>query len=86
MFNCNGCCLDRLRQQHGERLVHHNGDWYVQGEAPNPGQGEPSSLGGVPIRWIAWFMSTGHACGKRLPEGHEFFGEEFDPLQGSVRG
>ncbi len=79
---CNGCHLEQLRAQHGEKLIHLRGDWYVYGEDPSPGQGEPSSLGGVPIRWVAWFMSTGHACGRRLPEGHEFFGEEFDPRRG----
>jgi hypothetical protein len=74
---CNGCDLERLREQYGERLVHVRGSWYVRGESPAPGHGDPLILAGVPCRFLVWFMSTGHACGKTSAEDKQFHGEEY---------
>ena len=62
MYNCNGCSLEQYKLKYKERLVKIGDTYYVAGEEPMPGQGEPSCLpDGTPIRFLVWFMSEGHS-------------------------
>lgn len=66
MGTCNGCSLVRLKERFGDRLhrVVVNGwpTYYVKGEEPRPGQGEPKYLeDGTPIRMYRSYMSEGHS-------------------------
>lgn len=64
MASCNGCSLARLKREYGDRLIKYLGSWYVKGDSPADGQGEPLKLeDGTPIRFVAWFMDEGHCCG-----------------------
>ena len=61
MGSCNGCDLARLKKQYGEKLIKVGGSWYIKGEQPLEGQGEPFALeDGTPIRFAAWYMEEGH--------------------------
>ena len=61
MSSCNGCALERLEKKWGKRLKKINGSYYVVGLPPVDGQGEPTHLpNGVPLQFVAWFMSEGH--------------------------
>jgi hypothetical protein len=53
MSSCNGCMLERLEKEYGDKLIKVEGAWYIKGEQPAPGQG-------TPIKFVAWFMSEGH--------------------------
>lgn len=61
MSSCNGCTLERMKKQYGEKLIKFDGSWYLKGEQPGPGQSRPKQLpDGTPIQFVAWFMSEGH--------------------------
>jgi len=61
MASCNGCTLARLKRKYGDRLIKYRGSWYLKNEQPADGQGEPLQLpNGMPIQFVAWFMSEGH--------------------------
>jgi len=60
-LRCNGCELARLKKKWGERLIKVQGSWYLAGMPPDKGQDEPTHLpNGIPIQFVAWFMSEGH--------------------------
>lgn len=61
MSQCNGCYLEQLKKKYGSKLIKHAGSWYLVGEQPLPGQGEPYQLpNGTPIQFVVWFMGEGH--------------------------
>ena len=66
LSRCNGCYLQELKEKYGQKLIKIKRNWYVIGEKPADGQSEPKCLFGtpIPIRFVSWFMSEGHACGK----------------------
>lgn len=46
-----------LREMYGKNLIKFKGSYYVRGDSPDEGQGEPTKLDdGTPIRFVAWFM------------------------------
>ena len=58
---CNGCKLAQLRHELGDKLLLLGGTVYELDAEPAPGQGEPTSHEGRPIRWIFRGMSYGHS-------------------------
>ncbi len=63
MSACNGCMLEALKARYGDKLIRVGDTWYLRGEQPTAGQSEPYALpDGTSIRFVAWFMSEGHAC------------------------
>ena len=65
MSECNGCCLERMKAKYGKKLIKYKSNWFLKNASPVKGQGAPFELpDGSPIRFIAWFMSEEHCCGK----------------------
>jgi len=71
MTTCNGCLLDQKRRELGARLLvlddqDHAGavTLFELGAQPIDGQGAKREHDGKPVRFLAWLMSPGHACGR----------------------
>jgi len=62
---CNGCSFAKKRWELGEKfLVLRRDGWvnvYEFDAEPSPGQGEPTSFEGRPIKYHAGYMSIGHS-------------------------
>lgn len=59
---CNGCKLAKLKYELGDRFLMVLGEGVYELDAePRPGQGEPQSHEGRPIRFRWWGMSYGHS-------------------------
>ncbi len=65
MASCNGCTNVELKKKLGKRYllltVHGWPTVYEMGLAPLPGQDEPSSNNGQPIRFCAAFLELAHS-------------------------
>ena len=48
----------------GKELIQYRGNWYWKGEQGIVGQGDMTLPDGTPIKYIVWFVSEGHACGR----------------------
>ncbi|NIV30034.1 MAG: hypothetical protein GWN58_11195 [Anaerolineae bacterium] len=82
---CNGCRLAQLEHELGERFLLLGNTVYEYDAEPAPGQAEPTSHQGRPIRFHAWFMSLEHSdeCYNWQPPGEEAEDEESDHTVGS---
>jgi len=61
---CNGCGLERLKKKHGEQLIKVGDSWYLKGKEPYEEQSKPYEFEDDPIRFVSWFMSEEHCCGR----------------------
>ena len=61
-MSCNGCKLAKLRYILGDKFLMIPGEGIYELDAePRPGQGEPQSHEGRPVRFHFWGMSYGHS-------------------------
>ena len=77
-WRCNGCKLAKLRHTLGDKFLMIPGQGVYELDAqPSPGQGEPQSYEGRPIRFHWWGMSYGHSdeCYHWQPQGGGLTGE-----------
>ena len=58
---CNGCKLARLKHELGSRFLSLSSGIYELDAEPRPGQGQPLSYRGRPIRFRFWGASYRHS-------------------------
>ena len=61
---CNGCRFDKLKYELGDKCYIYRDPWvnvYELDAEPIPGQGQPQSFEGRPLKWRASFMAVGHS-------------------------
>jgi hypothetical protein len=58
---CNGCTLEQLKHELGDKFLMLEGTVYELDAQPLKGQGQPYRHNGHKIRFVFWGMSYGHS-------------------------